>query len=177
MMGPVLIRRPRPGDELARRTAGHSAEIMRMYGHLAPSAPQTSTAEARAWLKTLISHPCAWVIEVDGSAAGEIRLDNLNQTDRRARLAIGLLRDDHLGRGIGRQAIRLALAQGFGSLSLHRIDLRVLSFNHRAIRCYRACGFVHEGTERHSALIGGEWHDDLIMAILEPEYRALAPRP
>ena len=100
--------------------------------------------------------------------AGEVRLDNLDDTDRRARLAIGLLRPRDLGLGIGRQAVRLALAHAVDVLALHRVDLRVLAFNQRAIRCYQACGFRHEGTKRQSALIGGDWHDDRIMAILEP---------
>ena len=30
----------------------------------------------------------------------------------------------------------------FGILGLHRIDLRVLAYNTRAISCYRRCGFV-----------------------------------
>ncbi|SFC50117.1 GNAT family N-acetyltransferase [Tropicimonas isoalkanivorans] len=59
-------------------------------------------------------------------------------------------------------------------MGLHRVDLRVLSFNTRAIACYRACGFVHEGTEREAAFIDGEWHDDWIMGILSHEH-ARAP--
>ncbi len=85
---------------------------------------------------------------------------------------VGLLGDSLLGRGIGRAAIRKVLDYAFGSLGLHRVDLRVLSFNQRAIGCYLACGFVHEGTERESACIAGEWHDDWIMSILQHEHIA-----
>jgi len=35
----------------------------------------------------------------------------------------------------------------------------------------RKCGFVEEGLERDSALIGAEWHSDVLMGILEQEYR------
>ena len=63
-------------------------------------------------------------------------------------------------------ATRLVLQYGFEVVGLHRIDLRVLAYNERAIACYRRCGFVEEGRERDAALIDGEWHDDVIMAVL-----------
>lgn len=151
-----------------------------MFGGLAEDAPRLDDARAADWTRGLMDHPHAWVIEADGALAGELRLDNLHPQDRRARLALGLFRAADLGRGIGRAAIGLALAQAFGPLGLHRVDLRVLSFNHRAIRCYQACGFVLEGVERQSARIGDGWADDWIMAILAPEYhprQASAPGP
>lgn len=67
--------------------------------------------------------------------------------------------------------MRLALAYGFDGLGLHRIDLRVLAFNERAIRCYRKCGFVVEERLREPALVDSERHDDLIMGLLASEFR------
>jgi RimJ/RimL family protein N-acetyltransferase len=95
--------------------------------------------------------------------------------DRRARLAIGLFHPDLLGQGIGTLAIRLLLRHAFETMGLHRLDLRVLAFNRRAIRCYEKCGFVHERFERESAWVAGTWADDVLMALLEHEYRALPP--
>jgi ribosomal-protein-alanine N-acetyltransferase len=59
-------------------------------------------------------------------------------------------------------------------MQLHRVDMRVLTFNRRAIGCYEKCGFVHEGVERESVWIDGAWTDDMRMGILEDEYRILA---
>jgi RimJ/RimL family protein N-acetyltransferase len=170
----ILVRQrpPAPGDVAARAALGTSAEILRMYGYLGEGSAEMTREEAADWWKRLRSHPCAWVIEADGEVAGEVRLDGIDATDRRARLAIGLFSERFLGRGIGRQAIRQVLEHAFGSLGLHRIDLRVLSYNQRAIRCYQACGFVCEGIERESAWVGGAWHDDWIMSILEHEFDA-----
>ena len=50
----------------------------------------------------------------------------------------------------------------------------MLAFNEHAIAAYLKCGFVVEGRERESCLMDGRWHDDLIMGVLEHEYRALA---
>ena len=168
----VRLRPIVPSDADARAALGVSSSINRMYGALTESTPIMTRSQATRWLHRLQRHPNAWIVEADGKLVGEARLDNLDTTDRRARLAIGLYHESHLGRRIGRKAIDLVLAQGFGPLGLHRIDLRVLAYNARAIRCYEACGFVREGIERDSAFVDGRWQDDWIMAILEHEYRA-----
>jgi RimJ/RimL family protein N-acetyltransferase len=110
--------------------------------------------------------PHAWCIDVGARLIGEIRLEGLEQVDRRATLAVGILDPAALGNGYGTEAIRLVLAHAFGPMGLHRIDLRVLAYNERAIRCYEKCGFVIEGRERESALVDGAWHDDVMMGIL-----------
>jgi RimJ/RimL family protein N-acetyltransferase len=170
--GQVSLRAPIPADAGARAALGISAGINRMYGFVSDTPAAMTRDRAERWLKDTQNHPNAWIIEEDGKLVGGVGLNNLNEADRRARLAIGLFNERHLGRGIGRKAIDLVLQQAFGPLGLHRVDLRVLSFNIRAIRCYEACGFRLEGIERESALVGGEWHDDWIMAILERDFRA-----
>ena len=75
----------------------------------------------------------------------------MNLHDQRARLAVGLYDPAKLGQGTGRQAIRLVLDHAFGGLRLHRVGLRVISYNVRAIRAYRACGFTEEGREREAS--------------------------
>jgi RimJ/RimL family protein N-acetyltransferase len=42
------------------------------------------------------------------------------------------------------------LDHAFGTLGLHRIGLSVFSFNERAIRSYKSCGFVMEGRAREA---------------------------
>jgi RimJ/RimL family protein N-acetyltransferase len=170
--GHVSLRAPVPADADARAALGISAAINRMYGFVSDTPAVMTRDHAERCLQATLDHLNAWIIEEDGKLVGGVGLNNLNEVDRRARLAIGLFNEGHLGRGIGRKAIDLVLQQAFGPLGLHRVDLRVLSFNIRAIRCYEACGFRREGIERESALVGGEWHDDWIMAILEQDFRA-----
>ena len=38
------------------------------------------------------------------------------------------------------------------TLGLHRVGLRVLAYNDRAIRCYKKCGFREEGRERQKQI-------------------------
>ena len=130
-------------------------------------------AEAMRWFENITAHPHAWVVEHGGRLLGDIRLhlDALSQQDARARLAVGFYDPNKLGKGLGREAIRLALAHAFGTLGLHRVSLRVVAYNTRAVRCYAACGFVVEGREREAALVGGERHDDIMMGVLAREFR------
>lgn len=142
-----------------------SPEIARMYGGT-PPLPPASRGRSQEWYDRFIAQDQAWIIDVDGAMAGCIFLHSMSETDRNARLAMGLFGEDLLGRGIGRKALTLALDQCFGPLNLHRVELRVLAYNTRAVRCYEACGFKHEGRLRDNAWIDGRWEDDLIMARL-----------
>ena len=113
-----------------------------------------------------------WAITVDGRFIGSVSFHDIEETDWRARLAIGILRADEMNRSLGTEAMKLVLAHGFGEMNLHRIDLRVLTRNKRAIRAYEKCGFVHEGTERESAYVDGKWEDDVFMSVLEHEFKS-----
>ena len=62
------------------------------------------------------------------------------------------------------------MGYAFNVLKLHRLSVRVLEYNARAIRAYRKCGFVVEGREREAAFVDGVWHDDIMMGLLSNEY-------
>jgi [ribosomal protein S5]-alanine N-acetyltransferase len=91
----------------------------------------------------------------------------------RARYSISFFDSSILGKGLGTETTELVLQFAFNDLKLHRVDLRVLEYNHRAIACYEKCGFVKEGLEREGAYIEGIFFSDLIMSILEREYSDL----
>ncbi len=54
---------------------------------------------------------------------------------------------------------------------LHRISVRVVEYNARALRACQKCGFVIEGREREAALVDGAWYDDVMKGLLDREYR------
>jgi RimJ/RimL family protein N-acetyltransferase len=111
-------------------------------------------------------------VEHDGRCVGEARLDALDAEDARAQYAVGLQVPSLLGQGLGREVTRLVLAHAFGAVGLHRVGLRVLAVNERAIRCYASYGFRVEGRLREVTRIDGVWHDDLIMGVLAHEFTA-----
>jgi RimJ/RimL family protein N-acetyltransferase len=136
--------------------------------------PLTS-GDVDRWYERLRVDPLAWVIEADGKAVGHCRLHSLDHENRAARYAIGIFNREYWGRGLGTQTTRLVLAHAFTDMKLHRVDLRVLSYNARAIACFTKCGFVEEGRERDSVLVAGKWHTDVRMSILAREYRSGLP--
>lgn len=159
------------------KTVDSAARIQRSSGCSAGLPPSRSRRpcaldEAEAWYEQVRSdpNPLHWAIELQGRFVGTERLHSVDEADRRARYAVGLADRTLLGSGLGRQVTRLVLGFGFQGLGLHRIDLRVLAFNERAIRCYLRCGFIEEGREREAAYVGEAWHDDVIMGILDEEF-------
>ena len=175
LSGPrVTLRRSRPQDAADRLALGNDAEIMRMFGAYTTDWPPMTEARAARWVEEVEAHPLAWIVEHECRLLGQVRLDGLDLHDARARLVIGLYDAAKLGMGLGQEAIRLVLTHAFGLIGLHRVNLRVVAYNTRAIRCYRACGFVEEGREREAALVGGERHDDIMMGMLAREFTGLS---
>ena len=68
-------------------------------------------------------------------------------------------------RGAGRLK---RLDWAFGPLGAHRVELEVLAGNDRAIRCYVACGFRHEGVRREAELYPDGWQTSFIWASCNP---------
>lgn len=155
----VLLRTATSDDIEARLALGNDPEIIQMFGLSKTDVKPMSREKATRWVQSIISNPYAWVIEVNGEFAGEIRLDRVDRTDRRASMAIGMC-----------EAIRLLLQYAFADLELHRIGVRVLAYNQRAIRAYEKCGFIIEGREREAAFVDGAWHDDVVMGIVDREF-------
>jgi len=168
----VKLRPPCAADADKRFVLGNDVDIAVMFGASRQDVRPITKEAAATWLQRLTEHPCAWVTESQGSMIGEIRLDRIDTRDRRASMAIGIFDVTCLGRGLGSQAIMLLLEYAFGPMLLHRIAIRVLAYNRRAIRAYEKCGFVVEGRERESALVDGTWHDDVMMGLLAHEFVA-----
>jgi ribosomal-protein-alanine N-acetyltransferase len=173
--GPVLLRPLQPEDQGDRLRVGRDPEYVRLCGgdhrHVRPMTAE----QAQGWYERLAAEPYGWAIVVEDRCIGHARLHDLNALDRRVRYAIGIFDPSAWGHGYGTAATRLVLGYAFDVLELHRVDLRVLRYNARAIACYTKCGFQREGIEREGALIAGEWQDDVLMSILEHEYRDLEP--
>ncbi len=107
-----------------------------------------------------------------GRVLGQLSLFGVTK-NRCATLGIVLGRE-FWGQGFGTEAVRLIVGYGFAEMGLHRIQLGVYAYNHRAIRSYRAAGFSEEGRRREVAFHGDRWHDEVLMAILADDWRGAA---
>lgn len=100
---------------------------------------------------------------------GVIQLIDINHINRNAELIIRIGHKDFLGRGYGRESLRLMINFAWQDLNLYRIWLRVFGSNIRAITAYKAVEFKEEGCMRQAAFINGAWEDVCIMGILKTE--------
>ena len=110
-----------------------------------------------------------WAVEHNGGCIGGAGL-RVDAGQHRATYSVGLFVAALRGQGLGREITRLVVAWGFGGLGLHRIELEVLAFNTRAIRCYLACGFRQEGVRREAELYPDGRKDLISMGLLRSEH-------
>lgn len=105
------------------------------------------------------SAPIGFVILRDWASAERVTLVK--------RIAVGAP-----GRGHGRALLAAAVDAVFRQTDAWRVWLGVFPENLRAQKAYAAVGFRPEGVARGSAFFGGVHRDELVMALLRPEWDA-----
>ncbi len=113
------------------------------------------------------------IIGPDGRILGESVVNEIDWKTRCGNFRIAIFRSDNCGKGIGSWAVRMTRDFAFEALRLHRLELDVFSFNPRAVRAYEKAGFRREGVRREAVLDGAAYGDDVLMAILEDEWREI----
>lgn len=116
----------------------------------------------------------SFAIEADGQYIGHCGLYSVDATARHCELGIEINDKGYWGRGYGRDAIRLLLDYAFQHMNMHRVWLNTHSENERAIRCYKACGFVEEGRLRQHIWVSGHYVDRIVMGVLRGETASAA---
>jgi RimJ/RimL family protein N-acetyltransferase len=116
-----------------------------------------------------------FAIVVEGVFIGDCGLFHLNQRAGTAELGIGIGDPDYRGKGYGREAVRLLVDYGFRLLNLRKIWLETEADNERAIRSYRAVGFVVEGRQRAHVWSNGRYVDVVLMALFAADFAATPP--
>lgn len=168
----VVLRSPRPGDEADLSRLREDPEIDHYMG-VDPSAGSAS------WRQVVLGARSGALADlvVVGPAGRPIGLVSLWERaipHQAAELSIWI-GNGYRDRGLGADAMQVALRYAFTQLRLHKVYLRVLHYNARAIRCYERCGFCIEGTLRGEMCVDGHWHDLLYMGLLREEYLATKP--
>lgn len=135
--------------------------------------PDSLAAMEKRFDKQLERENKSWFgIVVDDRLVGDI---NLHSTDMRSRVSsfgVAIYAEEAQGQGYGREAIGLFLDWAFFVQNFERIWLITWGSNERAIRCYEALGFVHEGRQRRQVWVNGEYQDVILMGLLRDEWRA-----
>lgn len=135
--------------------------------------PTSLAKMERDFEKRLEEEESSWfVVEADGRVLGTAGLHSINRVAGTAAVGITLLDRERIGKGYGREAVRLLLEWGFRMQGLRRIWLEALASNTRAVRAYEACGFAREGLLRAHDFYDGGYHDVVLMGLLRDEWQA-----
>lgn len=113
------------------------------------------------------------LIAPDGRVVGESVINEVDWGARSANFRIALFGAAACGHGLGTWAVETTRDFAFAELGLHRLELDVFSINPRARHVYEKAGFRVEGVLRDAIWLGDGYCDDILMAILEDDWRAL----
>ena len=147
-------------------------ELIRLTGSRDDFTPR----EVAAFFRKCLTDPTRQdflLIAPDGSVAGECVLNEIDNEARSANFRIAIFREEHRGKGLGQWMTRFVRDHAFETMKLHRLSLNVFSVNARAEHVYRKAGFRREGVLRDALRIDNAYADDILMAILEEEWRGI----
>ena len=112
------------------------------------------------------------LVDGSGEILGESVINEIDWTARSGNFRVAIFHPGARGGGLGSWMTRATRDYAFETLGLHRLELDVFSFNPRAERVYEKAGFRREGVRRDAVRDGDGFGDDILMAILEDEWRA-----
>lgn len=99
---------------------------------------------------------------------GSVYIRDIDRQHNKAEYGIFIGESQARGHGIGTAAAKLMLRYCFEEEGLHRIYLRALSGNVRAIRSYEKAGFRKEACLKDDVRIDGKYCDIIWMAAISP---------
>ena len=147
--------------------------LRRLTGEVSPMSQAETEAflekarndEAREWF--------AVTIREDGRVIGEAGLLRKFPPWRTVDVSVIIGEADERGKGYGTEAVLLLLDLAFRDLGYHRVAIGVVGFNEQALRFWSRVGFRQEGVQRDGYLYDGQYHDFIMMSMLDKDYQDL----
>ena len=135
--------------------------------NLGMTANVVTVPEEKVYIDSKKSNDYAFSIVLnDDTLIGNLSLMDMNILSGKASLGIFIGDEKNRNKGYGPEAIKLIVDYGFNILRLHNIDLRVFSFNERAIKAYEKVGFKEYGRRHESYFLDGKYYDEIFMEII-----------
>ena len=121
----------------------------------------------RKWLdeKVYTGNVIQYIIVDDGVPIGSVYIRDIDLKNESGEFGIFIGDFSKQGKGVGTSITRAFVSYCF-NLGFHRVFLRVLSDNKRAISCYNKAGFRMEGKAKDMVVIDGSRVDVIFMASL-----------
>ncbi|WP_340559027.1 GNAT family N-acetyltransferase [Streptomyces sp. GSL17-111] len=105
-----------------------------------------------------------------GTLVGTANLWGIDPHNRSAHIGLGLLPSAR-GQGYGTDVVGALCHYGFVVRSLQRLQIETLADNVAMLRAAERNGFVREGVLRSSAWVMGAFLDEVLLGLLERDYR------
>ena len=168
LRGDRVVLRPLEAGDLRRCVKWFSdPEVIRFLGRSTP----VTLAEEERWFHDYQrrGEDQIFAIEVEGRHIGNLGLHRIDRIHRKAEVGIVIGEPEFWSKGIGTDAMRVALRYAFGPLEVNKVSLEVLEYNARAIHAYEKLGFRREGVHREDVYKDGRFVDVVRMSLLARE--------
>ncbi|GAA0392884.1 GNAT family protein [Paenibacillus motobuensis] len=174
----VKLRKMTKDDTVLYHTWRNDQEIMRSTN---PSLDVYSPQDTQAFVEHVIlgsaSSKSYILLEKENETPiGVLGLINIDYKNQNAECIIDIGEKKYWGQGYGSEGMKLLLGYCFNEMNMHRLSLRVFSFNERAIRLYKSLGFQQEGLSKEALFREGKWHDIVHMGLLQRDYIEMQQR-
>lgn len=145
-----------------------------------PFQPE-ALGEFKARFERMVFHPSETAVDfevhhVEHGLVGVAYFEAIDAAHRHARFGVTIGARALWGQGLGREAVELLLAYGFGTLGLHRVTADAFAFNGAWKRVLHRCGFRQEGCLREFIYRDGRYWDKEQFGLLQTEYQGLRAR-
>ncbi len=173
---PRLLLRPFAGSDIAAVTVYRGDErVMRFIAGAAETAEEVAAFLQRcasyADRQSQTQFRFAIVLTATGQIIGGSGLDITDEEYREGEIGYHL-RADYWGQGFATEAAIALLRFGFEELNLHRLFADCAAENTASARVMQKAGMRQEGHFRENKRIVGQWHDTLLYAMLDREWKA-----
>ena len=129
--------------------------------------------DQRNWIRTRIEtgQVVQFIIwdRADNKKIGSVYFQDIDSNNRKCEYGILIGEEEYLNGGRGTETARLALEYAFNNMNMHRVYLRLLSDNVRALKSYEHVGFKQEGVAHDDVWLDGKPVDVIFMAAIRPE--------
>lgn len=102
---------------------------------------------------------------ITGKYIGGCGIQQVNWLARVTTVGIMIGDKEYWGKGFGTDAMKVLIKFIFEEMNINKIRLNTFSFNERAIKCYKKCGFEVEGVLKNEIFKGGKYYDKVLMSL------------
>lgn len=108
----------------------------------------------------------------DGRLVGLVKLGYLDGSNQYTWMYIDMI-DEQVFDAHGRPVLKMVLEFAFRKLSLHRVSVNIPAYRRREMEVYEEAGFLRECQRRQAVFYAGEYQDEMVYSLLQPEWKKL----